>query len=182
MILIMIFIKKVTDPPLKLNSVYPNNYHFIQPSTKCRIMTQYTYMCAWNFSTSFASEILLSSHSVNLNIKYSQFFRGINKCGMGYICAIYPQTPPNKFCERHLTQNRTQYWRWWLHESVYLRQLNWYFSVSALIYDLAMKNMTPPVIHICHKQIALLTGRHFFARSICRHYRRNTLKQTLFRV
>ncbi len=57
-------------------------------------------------------------------------------------------------------------WRWWLHESVYLLQLNWYFSVSALIYDLTMKKMTPPVIHICHKQIALLSGWHFFLRGL----------------
>jgi hypothetical protein len=64
----------------------------------------------------------------------------------------------------------------------YLRQLNSHFSVSALIYDFTMKKMTPPVIHICHKQIALLTGCLFFARSICRLYWRNTLKQTLFRV
>ena len=47
-----------------------------------------------------------------------------------------------------------------------MRQLNWYFSVSALIYDVTKKNMTPPMIHICHKQIALLSGWPFFLRGL----------------
>ena len=55
------------------------------------------------------------------------------------------------------------------------RQLNWYFSLSALIYDHTVNKMTSHMIHICHMQNA---DDIFFARSICRCYWRNALKQT----
>ena len=38
------------------------------------------------------------------------------------------------------------------------RQLNWYFSLSALTYDHTVNKMTSHMIHICHMQIALFSG------------------------
>ena len=40
------------------------------------------------------------------------------------------------------------------------------FSLSALIYDHTLNKMTSLMIHICHIQIALFSGWHFFLRGL----------------
>ena len=61
---------------------------------------------------------------------------------------------------------RVENWRQYQCIILHRRQLNWYFSLSALIWDNTDMKMTPPVIQICHTQNALFSGWHFFLRGL----------------